>query len=157
MDGNHFYLCPLHRAKPGKRTLYISPIRNERSDFWKLDGEILIRVHVEQRRGIFSPTGVRDLPVGLGQLSPARQTYYTYTTGQTGHLDDTWVLPSTANTALEFEWAGETHFHIEDMAVLTTRVLERTHSHRQPDKPNYTPGLQPAWGCLLYTSDAADE
>ena len=38
VEGNRFYLCPLHRTRPGKRTLYISPIRNERSDFWKLDG-----------------------------------------------------------------------------------------------------------------------
>ena len=48
VEGNHFYLCPLHRTRPaGKRTLLISPIRNERSDFWKLDGEILIRAHVK--------------------------------------------------------------------------------------------------------------
>ena len=144
IDGSHFYLCPLRRLQPGKRTLYISPIRHEKSDYWKLDGEILTRVHVKQRRRLFSPTGVRDLPVGLEQLSPARQTYYTYTTGQTGHLDDTWVLPSTASRALEFEWAGETHFHIEDMAVLPTRVLKRTHSQTQSDKPHYPPGLQPA-------------
>ena len=110
IDGNRFYLCPLRRIAPGKRTLYISPTRGEKSDYWKLDGEILIRAHVKLRRGLFSPTGVRGLPVGLGQLSPARQTYYTYTTGQTGQLDATWVLPSTANRALEFEWTGETHF-----------------------------------------------
>ena len=110
----------------------------------KLDGEILIRAHVKLRRGLFSPTGVRDLPVRLGQLSPARQTYDTFTTGQTGHLDDTWVLPSTANRALEFEWTGETHFHVEDMSVLPTSVLKRTHSQTQSDKPNYPPGLRPA-------------
>ena len=48
VEGNHFYRCPLHRTRPaGKRTLYISPTRNERSDYWKLDGEILIRVHIK--------------------------------------------------------------------------------------------------------------
>ena len=87
MDGNHFYLCPLRRLQPGKRTLYISPIRSEKSDYGKLDGEILTRAHVKLRRGLFSPTGVRDLPVRLGQLPPARQTYYTFATGQAGHLD----------------------------------------------------------------------
>ena len=119
-------------------------MRNERSDFWKLDGEILIRVHVKQRRGLFSPTGVRDLPVRLGQLSPARQTYYTFTTGQAGQLDDTWFLPSTANRALELEWPGEAQFHIEDMPALPTRVLKRTHSQTLPGKLDYPPGLQPA-------------
>ena len=80
----------------------------------------------------------------MQQLSPARQTYYTFTTGQTGQLDDTWVLPSTANRALEFEWTGETQFHIEDMTALPTRVLKRTHSQPQASKPDYPPGLQPA-------------
>ena len=51
MDGNRCYLCPLCRLQPGKRTLYISPIRNEKSDYWKLGGEILIRAHVKLRRG----------------------------------------------------------------------------------------------------------
>ena len=111
VDGNRFYLRPLRTLKPGKPVLLISPIKSERSDYWKLDGETLIRVHVKPRRGLFVPKGVRDLPVRLGQLSPARQTYYTYTTGLTGHLDDVWVLPSTANRALDFEWTGETHFH----------------------------------------------
>ena len=37
-----------------------------------------------------------------------------------------WVLPATANRALEFEWAGETHFHIEDATALPTRVIKRS-------------------------------
>ena len=66
IDGNHFYLCPLRRTPPGKHTLYISPIRNEKSDFWKLDGEILIRVHAKLRRGLFSPTwgSISTRPLG---------------------------------------------------------------------------------------------
>ena len=98
----------------------------------------------DRRRGLFSPTGVSDLPVRLEQLSPARQTYYTFTTGQAGQLDDAWVLPSTANRALEFEWAGETHFHIEDMTSVPTRVLKRTHGQTLTGKTDYPPGLQPA-------------
>ena len=90
------------------------------------------------------PRGVRDLPVRLEQLPPAWQTYYTFTTCQTGHLDDTWVLPSTANRALEFAWTGETHFHIEDLTALPTRALKRSQSQTQPGKSHYPPGLQPA-------------
>ena len=101
-------------------------------------------MHVKQRRGLLSPTGVRDLPVRLGQLSPARQTYYTFTTGQAGQLGDTWVLPSTANRALEFEWTGEAHFHIDDMTSEPTRVLKRTHGQTLTGKTDYPPGLQPA-------------
>ena len=55
VEGSRFYLCPLHRTRPGKRTLYISLIRSERPGFWKLDGEILIRVRIKQRRGLLFP------------------------------------------------------------------------------------------------------
>ena len=149
MEGNHFYLCPLRRLKPGKRTLYISPVRTERSDYWKLDGETLIRVHVKPRKGLFAPSGVKDLPVRLDQLSPARQTYYTFTTGQTGHLDDVWVLPTTANRALEFSWTGETHFCIEDPTALPTRTVKRLRADTLVDAqasagdPPFPPGLSP--------------
>ena len=32
IEGNRCYLCPLRRITPGKRTLYISPIRSEKPD-----------------------------------------------------------------------------------------------------------------------------
>ena len=54
-----------------------------------------------------------------------------------------WVLPSTANRALEFEWTGETHFHIEDMTFAPTRVLKRTHGQTLAGKTDYPPGLHP--------------
>ena len=86
--------------------------QHARADFWSLNSSkaILDRVHVVPRRVRFTPVGVGECPVGLGDLEPLRTTIATASdSGKRFSSTDTWVGQDARRSEVQ-EWTGLTRF-----------------------------------------------
>ena len=82
-------------------------------DFWRVDRQrgFLERVHRRPRWERFTPIGVRECPVALGDLDARRTTYLkTISSLQTNTVNDVWVGPDSHHTEAE-AWIGVTRFY----------------------------------------------
>ena len=61
-------------------------------DTWRLDFNILVRVHNRFRKQLFNPQNAKNFPEGvhLGIIRPVRVTHVTYEDGTTPTFRDTW-------------------------------------------------------------------
>ena len=80
------------------------------SDFWELQGEKLIRHHVQPRTRLFCPTEASDCPVPLDQLKPIRETVRVQHDGSTVHQHDSWDQNQAPSQVPE--WSGQSVFQV---------------------------------------------
>ena len=82
-------------------------------DEWRLDYNVLVRVHNRFRKQLYNPAKTQLLPEGvhLGIIRPTRVTYITYEDGTSQTIRDTWSADARA-TELANYWKGETHFEL---------------------------------------------
>lgn len=81
-------------------------------DFWKIEGNRVVRHHVVPRTSLFSPAWTR-CPVSLDQLSSARLTKATFVEVDTKDFyTPNWKNPLEAHRDLERPWTGSTTFYL---------------------------------------------
>ena len=82
-------------------------------DTWRLDYNVLVRVHNRFRKQLYNPAKTQALLEGvhLGIIRPTRVTYITYEDGSSQTIRDMWTTDERA-TELSAYWKGETHFEL---------------------------------------------
>ena len=82
-------------------------------DEWRLEYNILIRIHRRYRKGLYNPAQAVNFPAGvhLGIFGSTRKTFLTFEDGTRETVVDTW---SSGERPRIFEswWTGETHFEL---------------------------------------------
>ena len=112
-----FYLCPDGRidTSPTLAPLLTSKstakdFRPKHQDYWKVDGDHLVRVHKLPRKALFVPTGTTDRPIPLDRLTEQRSTTYKFLQDTTSHKhEDSWSTHAQS-VLLSRHWIGETRF-----------------------------------------------
>ena len=112
-----FYLCPDGRidTSPTLAPLLTSKstakdFRPKHQDYWKVDGDHLVRVHKLPRKALFVPTGTTDRPIPLDRLTEQRSTTYKFLQDTTSHKhEDSWSTHAQS-VLLSRHWVGETRF-----------------------------------------------
>ena len=82
-------------------------------DYWKIENDEIIRVHLKPRTELFTPSGAQ-CPVEVGELSTRRRTIVKFADGREELLGDDWTVQEDAHRALDEKWTGETVFRRED-------------------------------------------
>lgn len=84
-------------------------------DFWEIKAGCLIRHHLRPRRHAFTPTGCRDLPVGVPNLDPMRISVMRFGTGETETVTDDFTVTNVFQSPFNASgrlWTGQTVFQI---------------------------------------------
>ena len=76
-------------------------------DHWKIEGNTLVRYHMELRNRMFCPSNVNDCPIPMNQLSKNRHTVVQPKHGESWTIDDTWT-DVTSQQILPMPWTGKT-------------------------------------------------
>ena len=101
-------------------------------DSWRRDGSLLVRVHSNPRRNLFSPLDSNDCPVDPSELENGRLTRMTFVGGGGEDvLEDFWDTESNANRRLAWHWVGETCFKLKDDAASAQAEPEAPDPHVQ--------------------------
>ena len=101
-------------------------------DSWRRDGSLLVRVHSNPRRNLFSPLDSNDCPVDPSVLENGRLTRMTFVGGGGEDvLEDFWNTESNANRQLAWHWVGETCFKLKDDAASAQAEPEAPDPHAQ--------------------------
>ena len=80
------------------------------SDHWELQGDQLIRHHVQPRACLFCPSEASDCPVPLEQIKPMRETVFVQKDGSTIHQHDNW--DQNQAHATQPMWMGRSVFQV---------------------------------------------
>ncbi len=80
------------------------------ADQWKLEGNVLTRLHKRPRKTMFVPLGTRDLPVDAEELADFRRTEVTFADGKTQVFEDSWRTSEDPTKILDpsMTWTGKT-------------------------------------------------
>ena len=86
-------------------------------DFWEIKNGCLIRHHVQQRRGLFDPSNLKDIPVPVDRLDALRVTLYRDASGDPHSFTDNFITKQAARkdgdrVPLPPKWTGMTVFQI---------------------------------------------
>ena len=90
------------------------PPQDSSDDFWRVEGDRLIRVHQKAREHLFNPKDVDDCPIDIETFLFNRQTSYFVEEGESGVFDDQWdsaeqqTIPNISQP-----WTGKTTFWIQ--------------------------------------------
>ena len=80
-------------------------------DYWKCQGDTVIREHVLPRTTLFTPASSR-CPVPISELSVARRTITIRTDGSREEVfSPNWKARFEAHRVLDYEWTGQTIFY----------------------------------------------
>ena len=86
-------------------------------DFWEIEGDHLVRHHVNPRRRRYKP---RDTPIDLSRVLPMRSSYMVFACGERQCVHDSWI---GAGSSSRREWTGKTVFRFE-------RISSREEEHQ---------------------------
>ena len=89
-------------------------------DHWKIEGNILRRIHVTPRLKPFFPHDAWKCPVEANCLDPVRVTTGTYVSGGPLRREEPWTDNVMSHTPFPEPWTGQTQFLIRD----TSRKIE---------------------------------
>ena len=95
------------------------------SDFWRMDKQrgFLERVHRQPRWVRFTPVGVGECPVAIGDLGVHRITFCKPLSSQrTKAIEDTWV-GTAANASEGQAWTGVTRFFLSQKPEASVKAL----------------------------------
>ena len=84
-------------------------------DHCKIEGEEIVRVHMNPRTALFTPSSAQ-CPVEIAELSVRRRTQVEFVDGRKELIGDDWTVREDAHGALDAKWTGETIFHRETSA-----------------------------------------
>ena len=91
------------------------PREGRQEDFWKMEGALVIRRHVIERRALFTPEDAADCPVKVKHLSDRRMTLMIYSEDHVvSRREESWKAESRANMVAKARWKGESTFWIAD-------------------------------------------
>lgn len=77
-------------------------------DCWEVTDAHLIRHHHKVRKGLFSPTGMNDVPVKMERLSGVRKTEITYQDGEVETVEDNYQISKHPHEKKKGLWTGRT-------------------------------------------------
>ena len=81
-----------------------------KDDHWRIDGDEVIRVHINPRRALFTPSNTK-CPVPIEELSTKRRVNRIKVNGKGEEcLIDTWTDNERAHLLMPEKWIGETIF-----------------------------------------------
>ena len=86
-----------------------------KQDEWvyKPDGSMLIRVHHQPRKHLFTPNDVKECPVSVGRITPGRTTrVVSQQDGSKEDIHDGWAGRFSAHRELPVPWTGITIFRL---------------------------------------------
>eukprot|EP00435_Cladocopium_sp_Y103_P043962 s1603_g12.t1 len=96
-------------------------MKEERSkktkDVWNLDRDhgVLERIHHRARKGLFTPHGVKDIPVPMEQLSGDRETILiNVETEDTNVTKDNFHTARVPHQKMDYVWHGKTKFYLKN-------------------------------------------
>ena len=83
------------------------------NDYWEIGGDVLVRVHVDPRRKMFTPVHCPDAsPVPPENLDVARATHTDLDSPELERIDDCWTGHLSDEYMPASEWTGETKFDV---------------------------------------------
>ncbi|CAE7242490.1 RE2 [Symbiodinium sp. CCMP2592] len=85
-------------------------------DYWRLERDLVVRVHVVPRLKMFSPADADDCPVIVGDLEPSRATEAKWVDRRDGDgesFEDHWFGVKNPRASLRKHWTGETVFKLK--------------------------------------------
>ena len=98
------------------------------NDYWRREGHIWKRVHVQPRTAYYTPGQTDDGP-DITRLTPWRQTIVAPTANNRGFRDDdNWT--SEPNKTLTYQWTGSTNFE-EETNYKATYESDNEEQHTQ--------------------------
>ena len=138
LEGKLFWLRPLSFAPPPSDLTFarVPAAINMRdygpTDEWRLDYNVLARIHRRHRRALCTPSQTVHFPEGVhfGILGPARKTFLTFEDGAREVFTDTWSAGEKSRV-LKSWWTGETHFDL---------LVEGKVAQELPSPPLLPPG-----------------
>ena len=80
-------------------------------DHWTIEGDLVIRHHIELRNRMFCPTNVTDCPIDVSRLSFDRETIVQPLHGESWSINDQWNQVQSQRI-LPLPWTGMTKFRI---------------------------------------------
>ena len=99
-----------HGTKPSQPVSDVALIQTSREsamhDFWKCDGQSVIRVHGIPRVAKYTPVGSLDCPVDLRELGPMRRTV----PDRGESIVDYWAANEGTRSSMTQLWTGQTVF-----------------------------------------------
>ena len=111
-------------------------------DEWRIDYNVLVRVHNRFRKKLYNPARTQTLPEGvhLGIIRPTRVTHITYEDGASQTIRDTWSADERA-TELANSWKGETHFELDVPQEQPLQVIAPPFGLRLSEQASSSSGL----------------
>ena len=88
----------------------------KQKDYWRVERDLVIRVHVVPRLKMFSPTDADDCPAIVGDLEPSRATEAKWVDRRDGEgesFEDIWFGVRNPRVSLGKYWTGETVFKLK--------------------------------------------
>lgn len=95
-------------------------------DYWELctDRGVLIRHHVQKRRALFSPSGVKSTPVPIRQIQRNRVTFLTQRDGKEERREEDEWSTQEGKRSQGIWWTGRTEFQIQKEEQKRGETLE---------------------------------
>ena len=87
-------------------------------DIWVLDKEmgVLERIHQKERKGLFTPHGVKDLPIAMEEFSGERETIMiNVATGEKSVIKDNYHTTRVPHQKMDYNWRGKTKLYLKTM------------------------------------------
>ena len=87
-------------------------------DTWVLDKEmgVLERIHQKERKGLFTPHGVKDLPIAMEEFSGERETIMiNVATGEKSVIKDNYHTTRVPHQKMDYNWRGKTKLYLKTM------------------------------------------
>ena len=96
-------------------------------DSWVLDGEMLIRYHVQQRKHLFTPKRAKGIPVPPENLLGHRETFITYSTSGEKQevISENWDAEG-GTEAMPAKWTGKTVFFLKEPVSAAPAKMQPT-------------------------------
>eukprot|EP00435_Cladocopium_sp_Y103_P061432 s737_g23.t1 len=111
----------------------ITAVSRSKKDEWKFESGELVRIHNKVRKGLFTPHGVKDLPVAQEKLTGERTTVMkNVETSEESYYHDNFHTAKTPHRKMECSWTGSTRFELKT----TTKVEKQSVSVEEVVDPD---------------------
>eukprot|EP00435_Cladocopium_sp_Y103_P071338 s690_g37.t1 len=100
--------------------------QSQEHDYWEVQGNLLIRHHVEYRIKPFFPHDAWNCPVNVMSLDPVRVTSGTFVSGSPFRREEQWTNNVQSHVPFPEPWIGTSQFVIGSPAMSSTEEVNNT-------------------------------